>query len=73
MHVIMEFGLVQNMTMKDFCTCVRISVLTRIYRPKGTNNLMTTPIILNVVIISTKHLLRVYHCQQSILAQFNVH
>ena len=35
--------------------------------------LMTTPIILNVVIISTKHLLHVYYCQQSILVQFNVH
>ena len=34
---------------------------------------MTTPIILNVVIVSTKHLLHVYHCQQSILVQFNVH
>ena len=34
--------------------------------------LMTTPIILNVVIVSTKHLLHVYHCHQSILAQFNV-
>ena len=30
--------------------------------------LLTTPIILNVVIVSTKHLLHVYHCQQSILA-----
>ena len=28
--------------------------------------LMTTPIILNVVIVSTKHFLQVYHCQQSI-------
>ena len=27
---------------------------------------MTTPIILNVVIVSTKHLLHVYHCQQTI-------
>ena len=34
---------------------------------------MTTPIILNVVIVTTKHLLRVCHCQQSILVQFNVH
>ena len=30
---------------------------------------MTTPIILNVVIVTTKHLLHVYHCQQSILVQ----
>ena len=35
--------------------------------------LMTTPIILNVVIVSTKHLLHVCYCQQSILAQFNLH
>ena len=35
--------------------------------------LMTTPIILNVVIVSTKRLLHVYYCQQSILVQFNVH
>ena len=28
---------------------------------------MTTPLILNVVIVSTKPLLHVYHCQQSIL------
>ena len=27
---------------------------------------MTTPLILNVVIVSTKPLLHVYHCQQSI-------
>jgi len=33
--------------------------------------LMTTPIILNIVSVSTKHLLHVYHCQQSIL--LNVH
>ena len=31
--------------------------------------LMAMPTILNV---STKQLLQVYHCQQSILAQFNV-
>ena len=30
---------------------------------------MTTPLILNVVILSTKHLLHVYHCQQRILSQ----
>ena len=34
--------------------------------------LLTTPIILNVVIVSTKRLLHVYYCQQSILVQFNV-
>ena len=34
---------------------------------------MTTPLILNVVIVSTKHLLHVYHCQQSILVEFNAH
>ena len=28
---------------------------------------MIMPLILNVVIVSTKHLLHVYHCQQSIL------
>ena len=33
---------------------------------------MTTPLILNVVIVTTKCLLHVYYCQQSILAQFNV-
>ena len=31
--------------------------------------LKTTPIILNVVIVSIKHWLHVYHCQQ----RFNVH
>ena len=34
---------------------------------------MTTPLILNVVIVSTKHLLHVYHCQQNILVEFNIH
>ena len=34
---------------------------------------MTTRLILNVVIASTKHLLHVCYYQQSILAQFNVH
>ena len=34
---------------------------------------MTTPLILNVVIVTTKHLFHVCHCQQSILVQFNVH
>ena len=28
---------------------------------------VTTPLILNVVILSTKHLLHVYHCQQRVL------
>ena len=35
--------------------------------------LMTTPIILNVVIVTNQHLLQVYHCQQSILVELNVH
>ena len=39
---------------------------------KGTN-LMTTPLILNVVTVSTKHLLLVYHCQQSFSVKFSVH
>ena len=34
---------------------------------------MTTPLILIVVIVSTKHLLHVYHCQQNILVEFNIH
>ena len=32
---------------------------------------MTTPLILNVVIVTTKGLLHVYHCQYSILVKFN--
>ena len=34
--------------------------------------LMTTPIILNVVIVTTQHLLQVYHYQQGILVELNV-
>ena len=33
---------------------------------------MTTPLVLNVVIVSTKHLLHVYHCQQSILLNVGI-
>ena len=34
---------------------------------------MDTPIILNLVIVSTKQFLHVYHCQQNIVVKFNVH
>ena len=39
------------------CQCSHQNLQT-----KGHNN-MTTPIILNVVIVSIKHVLHVYHCQ----------
>ena len=34
--------------------------------------LMAAPIILNVVIVTTKHLLHAYHCQQSISVKLNI-
>ena len=49
------------------CSRGVFSVLTRIYRSKGTNS---SSCFLD---ISTKHLLHVYDSQQSILVEFDVH
>ena len=68
------------------CVCVCVSVCARV-RARVCASVFSPEFIgrraliishdhthhLNVVIVSTKHLLHVYHCQQSILVQFNVH